>query len=52
MITQNADFGNKMAAVREYNKLKQRITDKIDYTTKGDKISIPPIHWVDSENKD
>ena len=28
-ITQNADFGSKIAAIREYNKLKQRITDKM-----------------------
>lgn len=27
LITQHADFGNKMAAIREYNKLKARITD-------------------------
>ncbi len=34
MITQNADFTQKMAAIREYNKLKSRITDKkeIDLT--------------------
>jgi len=29
VINQNADFGAKMAAMREYNKLKQRITDKM-----------------------
>jgi len=23
-----------------------------DHTTKGDPISIPPIHWVDSEDQD
>lgn len=29
IINQNADFGSKIAAIREYNKLKQRITDKM-----------------------
>ena len=38
-ITQNADLGSKVAAVREYNKLKARITDKLDLTTKGKQIS-------------
>ena len=30
MITQHADFGSKMAAIREYNKLKARITEKAE----------------------
>ena len=38
LIAQHADFGSKVMAIREYNKLKQRITDKVDLTTKGDKI--------------
>lgn len=29
MITQQADFAQKMAAIREYNKLKSRITDHV-----------------------
>ncbi len=29
LITQHADLGNKLGAIREYNKLKQRITDQI-----------------------
>lgn len=29
VISQQDDFTNKMAAIKEYNKLKQRITDKI-----------------------
>jgi len=28
-ITQNSDLGAKMAAIREYNKLRARITDKV-----------------------
>ena len=45
-ITQNADFGSKVAAVREYNKLKQRITAKIDVTSNGKELrnwTITPI---------
>lgn len=30
LIAQNADFGSKMAAIREYNALKQRITSKLN----------------------
>ncbi len=30
MIAQQADFTNKMAAIKEYNKLKQRIVDRMD----------------------
>lgn len=30
-ILQNADFGSKVAAIREYNKLKNRITEKITH---------------------
>lgn len=29
LITQNADFGNKLGAIKEYNKLQQRITERI-----------------------
>lgn len=42
LITQNADFSAKTAAIREYNKLKQRIIDKTDITSKGEKIT--PIY--------
>lgn len=41
VITQNADLGSKVSAIREYNKLEQRITEKIDHTTKGDKLPTP-----------
>ena len=50
MITQNADFGNKMAAVREYNKLKQRITDKIDHSSSDGTMS--PKGWDDWYDRD
>lgn len=32
VITQNADLGSKVAGIREYNKLKKRITDKLEVT--------------------
>lgn len=32
LLTQNADYTNKAAAIREYNKLKSRITDKVEVT--------------------
>ena len=34
LITQNADFTAKLGAIREYNKLKARIKDKIELTGK------------------
>ena len=34
-ITQNADFGSKVAAIREYNKLKARITENINMKVTG-----------------
>lgn len=37
MITQNADFSSKISAIREYNKLKQRIIDKVEDVTKEPK---------------
>lgn len=45
VIAQDADFGAKVSAIREYNKLKTRITEKIDHTTKGEKLPAPaPIY--------
>lgn len=41
VITQNADFSSKIAAIREYNKLKTRIIDRIDHTTKGKEMPTP-----------
>lgn len=38
IIHQQADFASKLGAIKEYNKLKQRITEKMDLTTKGEKI--------------
>jgi hypothetical protein len=41
LISQHADFTAKMSAIREYNKLKARITEKIDHTTKGKELPAP-----------
>jgi phage terminase small subunit len=30
VLTQNADFGAKIQAIKEYNKIKNRITDKLE----------------------
>lgn len=38
MITQNADYAQKMAAIREYNKVKGRITSKHDIQSGGQPI--------------
>lgn len=32
LMTQNADFGSKLGAIKEYNKLKARIKDKLEIT--------------------
>jgi hypothetical protein len=39
IIMQNDELPSKAAAIREYNKLKQRITDKVDFTTKGQPLN-------------
>lgn len=41
VIKQHDDRGAKVAAIREYNKLRQRITDKIDHTTNGKELPTP-----------
>ncbi len=40
LITQHSDFTTKLGAIREYNKLKQRIIEKKDITTDGKPITI------------
>lgn len=35
VIKQNADFGSKVAAIKEYNQLKQRIIKKLELSTGG-----------------
>lgn len=41
VIGQHEDKSAKVAAIREYNKLKTRITDKIDHTTNGKDLPTP-----------
>lgn len=36
LLTQHSDFGNKMAAIKEYNKLKMRIIDQTKNTVDFD----------------
>lgn len=38
VIAQSNDLTNKVAAMKEYNKLKQRIVDKVDMTSKGERV--------------
>lgn len=40
VILQNADFSSKVSAIKEYNKLKQRIQDKLDITSGGKPLPI------------
>lgn len=49
IIAQHADFGSKIAAIKEYNKLKQRITEKTDITTQGEKINSTVLPEVIAE---
>lgn len=51
LINQHADFSAKVAAIREYNKLKQRIVEKIDHTTKGQMLPIQVISYKDVTKK-
>ena len=39
LMEQDADFNTKLGAIREYNKLKSRIENKLDLTSKGKRIT-------------
>lgn len=41
LISQHADFSSKLGAIKEYNKLKQRIVERIDHTTLGKELPTP-----------
>jgi hypothetical protein len=41
VILQKADLGSKVAAIREYNKLKTRVITKLDHTTNGKELPTP-----------
>lgn len=49
LITQHADFTNKLGALKEYNKLKQRIVDKAELKVELPK---PLLDNVSSNNSD
>jgi len=38
LIKQDSDYKTKLGAIREFNKLKQRIIEKVDATSQGEKI--------------
>jgi hypothetical protein len=57
LVTQNADLSTKARAINEYNKLKSRITDKIDHTSGGKPIPIlatinVPTHNGNQQNSE
>jgi hypothetical protein len=47
VIAQYSDLTNKVAAIKEYNKLKQRITEKSDIMSGGKPISLKTINYGD-----
>ena len=48
LVTQHADFGAKLGAIREYNKLKKRVTDRIEHTGKdGGPIETKVVEVMD-----
>lgn len=48
LINQHADFGNKLGSIREYNKLKQRITEKVKLIDGG---FLSALHNKDKEKE-
>jgi phage terminase small subunit len=43
LIIQDVDWDVKISSIREYNKLKSRITDKLDHTTNGKEIQFAQL---------
>lgn len=52
VIAQHDDKSSKVAAIREYNKLKTRITEKIDHTTNGKDLPTPILGGMSNVHKD
>jgi len=51
VIKQNKELSSKVAAIREYNKLKQRVIEKTDITSGGKTIEqIMGMHIIQDEN--
>lgn len=51
LVTQHADFGSKLGAIKEYNKLRQRIVNKSDITSNGEPIKVNLINYGDNNPK-
>lgn len=52
LITQNAELGTKLGAIKEYNALKQRITKKLDVTTGGDAFEPIVVRIISEPQRD
>lgn len=54
LITQNADFATKLGAIKEYNKLRNRITEKYEHTVVQPitEIIITDAEFTDNSNED
>lgn len=54
VILQDEKLEPKISAIREYNKIRQRITEKVDLTSGGEKVQgfqmIPPHDRADKAN--
>lgn len=50
VIAQNADLGSKVAAIREYNKLKKRINDKLPGADKDNPVYIVSMTKDDADD--
>jgi len=51
LITQNADYPTKLGAIREYNKLKGRIINKMDHTTAGESFNVEVVFITDEKEE-
>lgn len=52
VITQNAEMGSKVSAIREYNKLKDRIEKKLSVQHKVEEVKITIKRNNDENNED
>lgn len=52
IIRQNADFGSKLGAIREYNKLKSRIQDKMQVIQNNVQVNNINFNIVDGHQHD
>jgi hypothetical protein len=49
LIIQNADLPTKLGAIREYNKLKGRIINRLDHTTAGESFNVEVVFITDEK---